>query len=191
MGLNRMLKFLRANLGFILFLFGMFVFRSAIADWYQIPSGSMEPTLQVGDRVLVDNRAYNLRVPFTDIHLADFDGPRRGDIITCKSPVDGVRLIKRVVAVAGERVEARQGILYVNGAAMPGHAGAVAFGPVEVPAGHVFVMGDHRDNSFDSRYWGPLPLANVYGRALRVVASFDGVVPRGDRWFVALPASAP
>ena len=189
--MQRVLKLLRDNRGFLLFIFGMFVFRSAVADWYQIPSGSMEPTLQVGDRVFVDNRAFNLRVPFTNIHVLDYGAPRAGEVITFKSPVDGERLIKRVVAVAGQRVEANDGQLFVDDQAVPGHAGHIAFGPVLVPAGHVFVMGDHRDNSFDSRYWGPLPLANVYGRALMVVASLDGVVPRGDRWFLHLPEQAP
>ena len=182
---------IRSNLGFILFMLGMFAFRSAVADWYHIPSGSMEPTLQIGDRVFVDNRAYNLRLPFTNIHLYERAQPRRGDIITCKSPVDGERLIKRVVALGGDRLEARAGRLFVNGAAVPGHAGRIEFGPIVVPAGHVFVMGDHRDNSFDSRYWGALPLDHVYGRALRVVASFDGWRLRGDRWFLPLPDSAP
>lgn len=186
-----MIKLLRNNLGFILFLVGMFAFRSAIADWYQIPSGSMQPTIQVGDRVLVDNRAYNLRVPFTNIHVLERTEPQRGEIITFKSPVDGERLIKRVVGLAGDSVAARDGKLFVNGAAVPGHAGNIEFGPVEVPVHHVFVMGDNRDNSFDSRFWGPLPIANVYGRALQVVVSFDGVVPRGDRWFRSLPGSAP
>lgn len=182
---------IRNNIGFILFMLGMFAFRSAVADWYQIPSGSMEPTLQIGDRVFVDNRAYNLRLPFTNVHLLERAQPQRGQIITFQSPVDGERLIKRVVGLAGDRLEARAGRLFVNGIAVPGNAGRIEFGPFVVPAGHVFVMGDQRDNSFDSRYWGSLPLTNVYGRALRVVASFDGWRPRGDRWFLPLPESTP
>jgi len=121
--MQRVLKLLRDNRGFLLFIFGMFVFRSAVADWYQIPSGSMEPTLQVGDRVFVDNRAFNLRVPFTNIHVLDYGAPRAGEVITFKSPVDGERLIKRVVAVAGQRVEAHDGQLFVDDQAVPGHAG--------------------------------------------------------------------
>ncbi|WP_139826450.1 signal peptidase I [Derxia lacustris] len=174
-----------------LFLACMFAFRSAAADWYQIPTGSMLPTLQIGDRVLVDNTAYNLRVPFTDIHLAERAMPQRGDVITMKSPVDGERLIKRVVAVAGDRIAAFNGQLTVNGEVQPGHAGHLDFGPYEVPAEHVFVMGDNRDNSFDSRYWGPLPLANVRGHAIKVVASLDGLLPRADRLWVDIASAAP
>ena len=186
-----MKKFLRSNLDLLVFMLCLFVVRSAVADWYQVPSGSMQPTIEIGDRVLVDNRAYNVRIPFTDIHIAERAVPVRGDIITCKSPVDGIRLIKRVVGVAGDRIEAHDGTLYVNGQAAPGHAGHIPFGPVEVPADHVFVMGDNRDNSFDSRYWGPLPVANVYGRAMKVVLSLDGIRPRGDRWWKSLADQAP
>ena len=184
---KKIVQLLRANAGFLLFLLSMFVFRSAIADWNHIPSGSMEPTLRVGDRVLVDQHAYAWRVPFTRVHLAERAVPQAGDIITFASPVDGERLIKRVVAVAGDSVAARRGVLYVN--RMPaGMAGHIEFGPVEVPAGHVFVMGDNRDNSFDSRFWGPLAVDRVYGRALKVVASFNGVAPRTDRFWVDIGA---
>jgi signal peptidase I len=178
----------RANAGFLLFLLGMFVFRSAVADWNYIPSGSMEPTLQVGDRVLVDQHAYAWRLPFTRVHLAERGAPRAGDVITFASPVDGERLIKRVVAVGGDTVLARRGVLYVNRHPV-GTAGYIEFGPVEVPAGHVFVMGDNHDDSFDSRFWGPLAVDRIYGRALKVVASFDGLLPRGDRFWVGLGAS--
>jgi signal peptidase I len=185
--MKKIVQLVRANAGFLLFLLGMFVFRSAVADWNDIPSGSMEPTLQVGDRVLVDQHAYAWRLPFTRVHLAERTSPRAGDVITFASPVDGARLIKRVVAVGGDTVAARHGVLYVN-RQPAGIAGRIEFGPIEVPAGHVFVMGDNHDNSFDSRFWGPLAEDRIYGRALKVVASFDGLVPRGDRFWVDLGA---
>ena len=190
--MNRhLLHFLRDWAPTALFLLCMFAFRSAAADWYDIPSGSMLPTLQIGDRVLVDNRVYNLRVPFTDIHLIERSVPVRGEVITFRSPVDGERLIKRVVAVAGDRISAFAGKLYVNGELQPGAAGRMDFGPYDVPADNVFVMGDNRDNSFDSRYWGPLPLANVRGHALKVVASLDGMLPRSDRFWTDIASAAP
>ncbi|WP_051378913.1 signal peptidase I [Derxia gummosa] len=174
-----------------LFIACMFTFRSAAADWYQIPSESMLPTLQVGDRVLVDNTAYNLRVPFTDIHLVERSVPLRGEVITFRSPVDGERLIKRVVVVAGDRIAAFDGKLVINGEVQPGNGGHRDFGPYVVPADHVFVMGDNRDNSFDSRYWGPLPLANVRGHAIKIVASIDGLLPRTDRVWTDIASHAP
>ena len=188
---HAVLRFKRANAGVGLFLLGMLLFRSAVADWYQIPSGSMEPTLAVGDRVVVDKRAFSVRLPFTDIHLLDYAAPRAGDIITFTSPVDGERLIKRVVAVAGDSIEAQDGILFVNGVAQAGHAGKISFRAGTVPSGHVFVMGDHRDNSFDSRFWGPLALSRVQGKALRVAFSFDGLTPRSDRVWMPLAEHAP
>jgi len=184
---NSIVQLFRENRGLLLFLSGMFVFRSAVADWNHIPSGSMEPTLQVGDRVLVDHRAYSWRLPFTRVHLAERATPKAGEIITFASPVDGERLIKRVVAVAGDSIAARRGVLYVNREAA-GLAGRIEFGPIDIPAGQVFVMGDNRDHSFDSRSWGPLPVERIYGRAVKVVASLDGVTPRGDRFWVDLQA---
>lgn len=103
------------NKGFLFFLFCMLLVRSAIADWYHVPSGSMYPTLVIGDRVVADRLAYDVKLPFTDIiikHLAD---PQRGDIVTFTSPEDGERLIKRIVGLPGDVVEMRGEELIVNG----------------------------------------------------------------------------
>jgi signal peptidase I len=181
--MNRLLRLLRDNRGLLFFLAAMFVFRSAWADWRHIPSESMEPAIQVGDRVIIDKRAYAWRVPFTRIHLAERAAPAVGDVITFDSPVDEVLLIKRIVAVADDEIGARRGVLYRNGA-VAGNAGRIEFGPIVVPAGHVFVMGDNRDNSFDSRFWGPLDQQRVTGRATSVAFSLDGFLPRADRWGV-------
>jgi signal peptidase I len=89
--------------------------RSAVADWHDVPTGSMWPTVVEGDRVFVDKLAYGLRVPFTHTWLAHWDAPARGDIVTCASPEDGARLLKRVVGLPGDRIEIRKNVLYVNG----------------------------------------------------------------------------
>ncbi|MEP6608363.1 MAG: signal peptidase I [Burkholderiaceae bacterium] len=112
-----MKRFLKNNRGFIVFLLLLGVFRSAIADWNPIPSGSMRPTLLEGDVVLVDRLAYDFKLPLSDIVLFNFGNPRRGDVITFTSPADGVRLIKRLVAVPGDVVAIRGEVLYINGAA--------------------------------------------------------------------------
>jgi signal peptidase I len=93
----------------------MLVFRSAVADWNYVPSSSMNPTLYAGDRVLVDKRAYSLRVPFTLHEVARWGTPQRGDVITFDSPADGLNLIKRVVAVAGDEVSMSNNQLFLNG----------------------------------------------------------------------------
>lgn len=108
-------KLIAENKGFLFFLFGMAVVRSAVADWYHVPSGSMYPTLMIGDRIITDRLAYDIKLPFTDVvvkHLAD---PQRGDIVTFSSPVDGVRLVKRVIGLPGDIVEMRGEELIVNG----------------------------------------------------------------------------
>ena len=92
--------------------------RDTLANHYQVPSGSMQPTLQPGDRIVVDMRAYGLRLPFSSIRLLDTGHPRRGDVAVFDSPADGTRLVKRVVAVAGDRVELRDGHLSINGVPM-------------------------------------------------------------------------
>lgn len=183
--MNRLRHLLRENRGLLLFIFGMFLFRSAYADWRHVPSESMEPTIQVGDRVVIDKHAYAWRVPFTRIHLAERAAPAVGEVVTFDSPADETLLIKRIVAVAGDEIGARRGVLYRNGAVV-GRAGQTEFGPVVVPAGHVFAMGDNRDNSFDSRFYGPVAVERITGRATLIAFSLDGLLPRADRWGVQI-----
>ena len=99
----------------IIFLIVMVLFRSAIADWNQVPSGSMEPTILIGDRVVVNKLAYDLKVPFTTWHVAQWSSPKRGEIVTFYSPEDGKLLIKRVIGVPGDVVMMRDNQLYING----------------------------------------------------------------------------
>jgi signal peptidase I len=180
----------------LLMLVLLTIARTSFANHYTVPSGSMEYTLMPGDRVLVDMSAYGLRVPFTDITLMERDQPQRGDIALLKSPADGTRLIKRVVAVGGDRVSLIDGHLSINGEAM-----ATAMAPdVElfgqrharlnldqgggpdvldavIPKGQVLLMGDHRGNSLDGRYFGLLPAKSLYARATRVFwRSSEGLV---------------
>jgi signal peptidase I len=112
-----MKTWLRANKGFVAFLFLIGIFRSAVAEWNPIPSGSMHPNLLEGDVVLVNRMAYNLKLPLTDVVLARLGEPQRGDVVTFNSPKDGTRLIKRLVAVPGDVVEMRNERLIINGQA--------------------------------------------------------------------------
>lgn len=159
--------------------------RSSLADHYHIPSGSMEHTLKAGDRVLVDKRAYGLRVPFTQLTVYGRQQVRRGDVAIFDSPLDGTRLIKRVVAVGGDEVELVNGRLVINGEPLSVGQNRERFGTRvaelnlqsgggrdayirEVPAGSVLALGDHRGNSRDGRAFGLLPEAAIYGRAVAV-----------------------
>ena len=113
--MNHLLQILKAHRGFIVFLFGLALFRTAVADWNPIPSASMRPTLLEGDVVLVNRLAYDLKLPLTDVVLLPLAEPRRGDVVTFSSPADGTRLIKRIVGLPGDRVEVRDGQLILNG----------------------------------------------------------------------------
>ncbi|GHA86139.1 signal peptidase I [Cognatilysobacter bugurensis] len=161
----------------------MFVARSSFANHYVVPTGSMEGTLVPGDRVVVDMSAYGLRVPYTEIVLVERDTPTPGDVVLLPSPADGTRLIKRVVGAAGDHVAIRDGHLILNGkpAALDAAGRVERIGrqqvPVKlvsgggpdvelvVPPGHVYVVGDHRGSSFDSRMFGLVPQTSVYARA--------------------------
>jgi signal peptidase I len=112
-----MKQWLTDNRGFLVFLLCFAFFRSAVADWNPIPSGSMRPTLLEGDVVLVDRLAYDFKLPLSDILLFKLGNPRRGEVVTFSSPTDGTRLIKRLVAVPGDVVEMRDEQLSINGAA--------------------------------------------------------------------------
>ena len=106
---------LKANRGFLLFLFGLALFRTAVADWNPIPSGSMRPTLLEGDVVLVNRLAYDLKLPLTNVVLLHLGEPRRGDVVTLSSPAGGTRLIKRIVGLPGDRLAMQDGQLVLNG----------------------------------------------------------------------------
>jgi len=110
-------NFVRANKGFLAFLLLFGVFRSAIADWSPIPSGSMRPNLLEGDVVLINRVAFDLKIPLTELSVAQLGEPRRGDVVVFASPSDGTRLIKRVLALPGDLVEMRNDRLFINGEA--------------------------------------------------------------------------
>jgi signal peptidase I len=165
------------------------VIRVSVAEAYHIEQSSMENTLFPGDTVLGNKFLYGIRVPFTDLRLPAVREPRPGDIIVLDSPIEeGVRLVKRVVAVAGQTLEIRQKKLYVDGREMPlpGEGKYVDdrvlpgelssrdnLGPLVVPPGRLFVMGDNRDVSLDSRGWGFLDRDLVLGRVSVVLYSWD------------------
>jgi signal peptidase I len=186
------------------------LFRGVVAQAYQIPSGSMENTLLVGDFLFINKMIYGAEVApgfrgkdLFDFRFPAFREPRPGDIIVFRYPGNpAIDYIKRCVATAGQTVEIRDKVLYVDGKALnepyvihtdprvlPADAGPRDnFGPVTVPKGCLFMMGDNRDNSYDSRFWGPLPLRNVKGMAMFLYLSWDSdrMMPRFSRFFRAL-----
>jgi signal peptidase I len=205
----------------------VFSMRSSMADWNDVPTGSMKPTILEGDRIFVNKLAYDLKVPFTTRHLAEWSNPHRGDIVVFYSPHDGQRLVKRVVGLPGDTLELRHNTLILNGQPvdyqplaqellcdvspsdravqvfadeqLPGRTHAVAaipqasakrdFGPIIVPEDRYFMMGDNRDNSFDSRYFGAVDRRRILGRATSVVLSLDNSrhwQPRWHRFFSTL-----
>ena len=230
--MNRLRQFINAarKRGFfslLLMVALVFSFRSAIADWNDVPTGSMKPTILIGDRIFVNKLAYDLKIPFTKIRVATWGEPRRGDIITCWSPSDGTRLVKRVVGVPGDVLEMHNSQLMLNGekveyapadvaaiaAAMgadaadkifyteqlPDHAHLMAITPqkrairdfeaLTVPDDQYFLMGDNRDNSADSRYFGLLERSAVVGRVQGTVWSLnfeDHYKPRWSRFFAEM-----
>lgn len=111
---ERLQRFWQDWRSFFVFVAVMLVFRSAVADWNQVPSGSMKPSILVGDRIVVDKLAYDLRVPFTLRRVAEWGAPQRGDVVTFPSPVDDRLYVKRVIGLPGDLVELRRNRLFVN-----------------------------------------------------------------------------
>lgn len=185
------------------------VVRSFIIEPFQIPSGSMKPTLEVGDFILVNKFAYGLRLPVLHSRFLEVDDPERGDVMVFRFPEEpSVNFIKRVVGLPGDRIRYEGKQLYVNGEPvskalieegpelspqqllLEEQLGSVSHyiynnprdpGPqmreVVVPDGHYFTMGDNRDHSNDSRYWGFVPEDNIVGRAFAVWMHWDGGLP--------------
>src|SRR5437868_11123609 len=115
---EKLVKFLKQARSLVFVVLVVLSFRSSIADWNDVPSGSMKPTILEGDRVFVNKLAYDLKVPFTTWHLAEWSSPQRGEIVVFFSPKDGTRLVKRVVGLPGDVVELRENRLIINGTAM-------------------------------------------------------------------------
>jgi signal peptidase I len=196
-------------------LFILFSVRSSVADWNDVPTGSMKPTILEGDRIFVNKLAYDLRVPFVGWRLIRWADPERGDVVVFNSPADGTRLVKRVVGLPGDVIQLIDNRVWVNGKPAvyspldegianqidprerpryrfaaerfdqkhpvmftPGAESRPFFGPVTVPPGHYFMMGDNRDNSHDSRMFGFVPRSSIIGHATAVALSFDN----GPRW---------
>jgi signal peptidase I len=115
--MRRLMPFISRNKGFITFMLCMIMFRSALADWNVVPTGSMQPTIQIGDRIFVDKAAYDIRVPLTHVSLLHLADPQRGDIVVLDSHAAHERLVKRVIGIPGDEVAMRGNVLYINGTA--------------------------------------------------------------------------
>lgn len=225
---EKILKFIRGWIGSLLVAFLIATsIKSAVADWYVVPTGSMKPTIVEGDRIFTNKLAYDLKLPYTTIHLASWDDPKRGDIVVFYSPTDGKRMVKRVVGIPGDVIAMRDNQLYINGErldyqpidqdryaqvmaeqlaesqfyreSLPGKKHPVmmlpsrparrSFKKIVVPEGHYYMMGDNRDNSADSRYFGFVSRKQILGRANAIVISLDidnRYRPRWQRFFSKL-----
>lgn len=155
--------------------------RATVVQAFRIPTSSMEDTLLVGDFLLVNKFLYGSKIPFTDFRLPKVRAPERGDVIVFRHPTEGKDFIKRCVALPGDTVELKDDILFVNGSpqkegfkTLRGFGGQMSnFGPVQVPEGHIFMMGDNRHNSYDSRAWGALDMQYIKGKAMVMYFSWD------------------
>jgi signal peptidase I len=205
--LNQLIK---ENWAVLLFALVLFASRSSFADWYVVPTGSMLPTIVEGDRIFVDKMAYRLEVPFTDIEIMQTGEPKRGDIVVFNSEKAGNRLVKRLIGEPGDRIAMFNNRLIINGIEIPytesenasiktEHLDNVAhivqflpvaeardnFAEVVVPEGHYLVLGDNRNNSADSRYYGFVPAIEIQGKANKVLVSLDPenyYLPRKERF---------
>jgi len=163
--------------------------RTFVVQAFKIPSGSMKPTLLVGDHILVNKFIYGIKIPFTDKTIIKLGKPKRGDVVVFKYPLDTKKdYIKRVVGLPGDKVKLVNKQLFINDRVMDDpHASYSVygnlrnFGPVTVPAHHLFVMGDNRDESSDSRVWGFVPDAYLKGKAFLIYWSWDSR-DFGVRW---------
>ena len=168
-------------------LLALFI-RTFVVQAFKIPSGSMLPTLLIGDHLLVNKFMYGVKMPFTGKLLIPYNEPERGDVVVFRFPKDrSVDYIKRVIGTPGDTVEIREKKVYINGEPIddpyahistPSILNANAsprdnFGPVLVPDDRIFVMGDNRDNSYDSRFWGFVDQRDILGKAFILYWSWD------------------
>lgn len=200
--MNFLSKFWKTNKLFVLFILLMSVFRSAVADWYTVPTGSMKPTIKEGDRIIVNKMAYDLRLPFSQISLLSTGEPQRGEIVVFESKAANNRLIKRMIGLPGDIIAMKNEKLFINGKPVSyqitqqntqqlfateqvdaiNHIVRIdksesdqlsSFGPITVPNGHYLVLGDNRRNSADSRVYGFVPRHELKGKATAIAFSLN------------------
>ncbi len=202
------LAYLKSHLSFVYLVVALFALRWTIVEPYVVPTGSMEPTLKTGDRLYALKCAYDVRFPFTDYILFRTGEVKRGDVILFKAPTDpSVTFVKRALGLPGDKIEFRNGHVFINGkeiektpidpatpdrqvmydieyekfktlyfeqlgdvkhyAILSNYDGNLRnYQEVTIPPGHLFAVGDNRDNSSDSRAWGFVPMENLKGRAM-------------------------
>lgn len=168
-------------------LFVVFFIRTFIGEATIIPTGSMENTILVGDHVFLNKIFYGPQIPFTPVRLPVLRAVGRQQIVAFRFPRDrSFVYVKRVIGLPGETLEIRRNRVFINGQplgepyvfhSVPGLR--ENFGPISIPAGHYFVMGDNRDNSYDSRFWGTVPAHNIVGEPLLVYWSYEAP---SDAW---------
>lgn len=165
-----------------------FIIRSCVIQAFKIPSGSMEDTLAIGDHLFVNKFIYGIKLPFTDKRILKIRDPRRGDVMVFEYPVDRSKdFIKRVIGVPGDVIQVQNKVVYVNGTPYKNphevhketdllsrqQSPRDNFGPVRVPAKSYFMMGDNRDRSYDSRFWGFVKESDIVGKAFIKYWSWD------------------
>ncbi|HIJ59277.1 MAG TPA: signal peptidase I [Nitrospirae bacterium] len=169
------------------------IIRAFVIQAFKIPSGSMLNTLLIGDHILVNKFIYGTVIPFTDQRILSFKKPERGDIIVFKYPEDPDRdFIKRVIAIEGDIIYGKNGDVFINGKKLhesyvqhtdPSHKSNPIeprddFGPFLVPKDKYFVMGDNRDQSYDSRFWGYVDMKMIRGKSFIIYWSWDSLNTR-------------
>ena len=172
----------------IAILIALFI-RTFVIQAFKIPSGSMKPTLQIGDHILVNKFIYGIKIPYVRKTIIPVVEPKRGDIVVFIYPLDRTKdFIKRVVGVSGDVIEIKNKKVFLNGSPYNDTYGVHTdklvlplsiqprdnFGPVKVPEESIFVMGDNRDQSYDSRFWGFVKLRDVMGKAFIIYWSWNG-----------------
>ena len=175
-----------AEAAIIAIILALFI-RTFVVQAFKIPSGSMEPTLLVGDHILVNKFLYGIKIPFIRKTLIPISEPKRNDVIVFIYPVDKSKdFIKRVIGLPGDEIEIIGNRILINGKPFKDKYGyypdkgkggvsqavKAHFGPVKVPKDHLFVMGDNRNHSYDSRFWGFVPLESVKGKAFIIYWSW-------------------
>lgn len=195
------IKFVRDNRYFFLFIVLLLCFRTTYADWSRVPTGSMEPTLLPGDVIWIDKTSFGATLPFLNKQIVTWGHPQRGDVITFIPPHTDILYVKRVIGLPGDRIRIQDNKITINGVPLKQritlNTDDAVIGvediaqvehliklskdkrmphvdeTIEVPPGKYFVMGDHRNDSFDSRFWGFVDQHRIMGKVTAIAVSFS------------------